>query len=273
MKQKQLRHKQYEDFKQYATAKDREGYHLPILLYGEAGTSKSKAAELLAQDLGVRFGYLPMSQQTTKSDLLGYLTPNGDNQISLFGDFYEHGGVFVLEEVDAANMNVLLSLNAAIASTKGYFAGKMVNKSKDFILIMTANTVNGLDENYSARQKFDSSTLTRAIKLEWGFDADLEAGLIDNLRVTNNINIVRKKLHEYGIILSMREALLYSNLLSCGINEKQAADSTILFNLEKSLREEFYDILSKPETVTSNSEDDEIVIVTEESYAGFMQEN
>ncbi len=65
-----LEHKLYKRLLQYSNAKNHQGLHMPIMLTGEAGTSKSQAVEHLAEDLGLCYGYMAGSQQLTKSDLL-----------------------------------------------------------------------------------------------------------------------------------------------------------------------------------------------------------
>jgi cobaltochelatase CobS len=243
MKQSRYEHKDYDKLVLYSKAVSVDGHHMPILLTGPAGTSKSKAAEHLAEDLKLRFGYLPMNQQTTKSDMLGYLSPSGDAVLSLFADFYINGGVFVLEELDAANSNILLALNAAIAGTQGYFAGKMYKKHKDFHLIATANTYGGSNSSYTARTKLDASTLSRFIRLEWNLDEDLETHLVASGEIDKVIKASRNKLKEYGLELSMRDALSFTSLINIGIASEEAAASTLLREIEPEIREYFKELL------------------------------
>jgi len=241
--QQKLRHKSFEKLLKFSKAINIDGYHMPIILTGPAGTSKSRAAEDLAEELGLPFGYLPMNQQTTKSDLLGFISPNGDAVMSLFGKFYTKGGVFVLEEMDAANNNVLLAINAAIAGDQGFFAGKMHKRHKDFVLVATANTYGGSDEEYIARSKLDASTLSRFIRLDWELDTDLEAKLINDSYIVKVITDVREKLKHYGLVLSMRDALTYTMLIGIGLESEEAAASTLLRELDKETREDFVEVL------------------------------
>jgi len=230
-----MQHKEYNKLVKYTEARNAEGLRLPIMLIGEAGSSKSKSAEILAGELGLKFGYLPMTQQTTVSGLLGFRTPDGKISDSLLGKFYKEGGVFVLEECDAGNKNTLLALNAAIAGSHGVFAGRMVKRHKDFVLIATANTYGSTDSGYSSRSKLDTSFLTRFLVIKWGLDEELETSIINNEELDNIVKSARKEMFKLGYEnLSMRDALSYKALVDIGIDNKEAAESTMFREVDGS---------------------------------------
>lgn len=86
--------------------------------------------------------------------------------ISEFVRLYETGGVFLLDEIDAADPNVLLLINAALANGRMAVPNRPENpyadKHPDFICIAAANTVGfGADRLYSGRNKLDAATLDR----------------------------------------------------------------------------------------------------------------
>ena len=107
----------------------------------------------------------------SEGQLLGRLLPVGDNgQFAYvpaeFVERYEKGGVFLLDEIDAADSNTLLVINAALAN--GHLA--LPNRPKkpvakrhgDFICIAAANTWGkGADRAYVGRNQLDDATLDR----------------------------------------------------------------------------------------------------------------
>lgn len=79
---------------------------------------------------------------------------------------YEGGGVHVLDELDAADPNLLLTVNTALAN--GYCNvphrpdKPRAERHKDFVQIATANTVGrGADRMYVGRGQLDAATLDR----------------------------------------------------------------------------------------------------------------
>jgi cobaltochelatase CobS len=148
-------------------ASDRDNIFLP----GPAGCGKSHLAEQVAEALGLRFGFISCSAGMSESQLLGRMVPAGEQgqfefQTTMFLECYEKGGVFLLDEVDAADSNVLLVINAALAN--GHLSvpsrhGKPVAKRHpDFVCIAAANTYGrGADRQYVGRNQLDESTLDR----------------------------------------------------------------------------------------------------------------
>ena len=238
-----LRHKQFDKLIQYSKARNHSGIRMPIMLTGMAGTAKSQGAEHLAEKLELRFGYMAGSQQLTKSDMLGYKSPNGDVIDSLLGDFYQNGGLFVIEEIDAINANILLNLNTAIAGEQGYFAGRMIKRHKDFLLVSTANTYGGSTEAYNARTKLDASTMSRFLRVDWELDEKLESDIIDDQFLDETIKKTRKAMVEFDYYLSMRDVLSYQSLVNIGVDYTEAATSTILREVEENDRVEFIKLL------------------------------
>ena len=88
----------------------------------------------------------------------------GDTVMSQFVKLYGGGGVFLFDELDAADENLLLGLNAPLAN--GYFAnpatGQKIEQHPDFIAIAGMNTMGlGATRDHGARNRLDSATLDR----------------------------------------------------------------------------------------------------------------
>ena len=88
----------------------------------------------------------------------------GDTIISQFVRIYRDGGVFLFDEMDAADPNLLLGVNAAIANN--VFAnpatGELIEQSPDFIAVAGMNTLGlGSGRDYVGRSRLDAATLDR----------------------------------------------------------------------------------------------------------------
>src|SRR5690348_6720439 len=144
---------------------------IPVLLIGPAGCGKSHLAAQIAKALNLRFGSISCSAGMTEGHLTGRLLPTAENgrfeyQVSQFVDFYENGGVFLLDEIDAADSNTLLVINQATANGHIPVPNRVENpvatRHADFILIAAANTFGtGANRLYVGRNQLDESTLDR----------------------------------------------------------------------------------------------------------------
>lgn len=141
-----------------------------IMLVGPAGAGKTTIAALIAKALDLNFGAVNCTAGMSESHLTGRSRPKltGKDLFvqTKFLDCYENGGVFLLDELDAADSNLLLIINTALAN--GYCNvpnrddNPVAEKSEDFICIATANTVGrGSDRMYVGRAQLDAATLDR----------------------------------------------------------------------------------------------------------------
>lgn len=152
---------------------------LSPLMVGTPGTGKSHAAKQAAEVLGLTFDSMSVGLQTSKADILGYMHAGGDYVPSLFRHAYENGGVFLMDEIDAGNPNVLVIINAALSNKVSGFPDGMVERHKDFIFVGAANTYGlGQDRQYVGRNQLDAATLDRFAYVDWPIDEALEYALI-----------------------------------------------------------------------------------------------
>ena len=167
-----LRHKQLEQLIKYAMLR------LSPLLVGMAGTGKTHAAEQVAEALGLNFYSISVGAQTTKTDIMGYMDAGGNYVRTHFREAYENGGVFLMDEIDAGNANVLITINAALSNGLSAFPDAMIKKHDDFVFIASANTFgNGANRQYVGRNQLDAATLDRFALIEWLIDDELEENL------------------------------------------------------------------------------------------------
>lgn len=196
---------------QYRKVLDLASARRNILLVGPAGCGKTYLGGLIAESLDLDFGSLSCTSGMSETHLLGRSTPNfhtGKNefQSTEFLRLYEEGGVFLLDEVDAADPNLLLALNSALAN--GYcnvpnrIEQPRAEKHEDFICIATANTFGrGATRSYAGRNALDEATLDRFRigTVECYYDKAVEFVLCPNDDLRHRLQTIRTKVLSAGI--------------------------------------------------------------------------
>lgn len=208
-----MRHEKFEYVKKVVE------HGMPVLLEGEAGCGKTTIAIQIAEDLGRPFSSMSMTKQTSVNAIIGFKAINGNYIPSAFREAYENGHVFLLDELDAADANVLLTFNTL---ENGYmaFPDQIVNAHKDFRLIATANP-QGQHSIYTGRSKLDFSTLDRFYQIVLPRDPKLEESLT-SVDVVSQANLARKIMEEKGITsftVSMRDVIRIHDLTNLGLDE------------------------------------------------------
>ncbi len=142
-----------------------------IFLAGPTQCGKTTTAEMVAEALGLRFSALSCSEGLDESIFAGSLLPVGENGKfeyvpSTFVDFYENGGVFLLDEFCSSDSNLAVFMNNAIGNDHFFlprrFDRPLIKKHSDFICIAADNTLgHGGDDVYVGRNQMDASTMER----------------------------------------------------------------------------------------------------------------
>ena len=156
-----------------------------VLMVGPAGTGKTTLAKQIADALGLSFGALHCSAGVSESQLLGWLLPTGESgrfeyQAAQFSDLYQRGdSLFLLDEIDAADPNLLMVLNGALANGHLHVPQNIneptVARGKRAYVMAAANTFgHGADMQYAGRTQLDAATLDRFYIVHIGYDANLE---------------------------------------------------------------------------------------------------
>lgn len=148
-----------------------------VMLVGPAGSGKTTAAVKAAQALGLPF--YGTGAINSEYKLTGFIDAQGRIVSTAFRQAFEHGGVFLFDEIDASLPGALLAFNAALANDWMDFPDANVKRHEDFRVIAGANTFGtGADRQYIGRNQLDAASLDRYAVIEWGYDEALEASLL-----------------------------------------------------------------------------------------------
>lgn len=234
-----FRHRQLADLLNLTTR------NLDLLLTGSAGTGKTHAARQVAEALSLPFYCQSVGAQTSKSDLLGFIDATGAYRDTAFRRAYENGGVYVMDEIDAGNANVLIVLNSALSNSICAFPDKMVERHADFKFIATANTYgNGASRQYVGRNQLDAATLDRFTVLDWQLDDKLEQQMVAPYKFGKDwLNVVRQvraivEEQEIRAIISPR-ASLHGAIISEPNNKERK-------RFDKKMRQELFQLVIAP---------------------------
>jgi len=198
---------------------------LHVWLVGPAGSGKTWGAERAAAALGLSFNAISVGEQTSVYQLMGHRTPDGSYARSLFRESYENGGVFLVDEVDAGNANVLTCLNAALANGACAFPDGMVKRHADFVCVAAGNTWGrGANRVYVGRCQIDGATLDRFAFLEWGYDEKLERSMAGDQGLwCDHVQAVRAAVDRLGVrhVVSPRASMFGGQMLAAGFGLDQ----------------------------------------------------
>lgn len=210
-----------------------------VALVGPAGSGKTTTVAKAAEALELKFYSKSVSAQTGSHEFFGYQDAQGRYVRTLFREAYENGGVFLLDEFDAGNPNVLAALNQATANEHCAFADGMIAKHEDFICVMAGNTFgHGANSEYVGRNKIDAATLDRFAFIQFPYDEDLEHALATNKAWCKKVQAFRKKAEQKKIrtVISPRATIMGGQLMSNGVSEKEVMELLIFKGLNEEER-------------------------------------
>lgn len=167
------------------------------LLVGPRGCGKTVTGELLAKALGLPLYTVSLSAGVSEGVLHGWLHPSRAGLLfeynrSRFVKAYTEGGVVLLDELDAADSNMLMIMNAALSNGRWEIPlrgedAEPLTRHKDFVCIAAANTqLHGADRVYVARNQLDGATIDRFRmgRITIDYDEAMEVAAYDTATVT-----------------------------------------------------------------------------------------
>ena len=201
-----------------------------VLLKGDAGSGKTYGAVQIAKALDLDYRIFSFTNEISLSRCVGYMDAMGNYVKTSIREMYENGGLLILDEFDAMNPNVAVSLNNMLSGDEYTFPDAVVSKHDDFRVIACTNTFgNGADKDYSSRNKLDKATLDRFDeKFDWGYDEDLEIAVFGNTDATRAVLAIRKNAKDLGITITPRRTKSVNKMVNRGVSLKVAVERAIL---------------------------------------------
>lgn len=228
---------------------------LNVYVVGPAGAGKTHAANQCAEALGVPFHF--SGAVASEFKLTGFIDAQGKPVITEFRKAYEHGGLFLFDEIDASYPQAVLAFNAALANNYMDFPDKRVPRHENFYCIAAANTYGqGASRDYIGRNQLDAASLDRFVFLDWNYDENLERDLAGNQKWSDYVQKVRKYIEEQKIrhVVSPRASIFGAKLLANGI-ERSVVEKTILWKgLDDAQREKVVEGIKPQKEITATKE-------------------
>jgi MoxR-like ATPase len=171
-------HEVFQEVLETLQARDHQGRPRNILLVGPAGCGKTTLAEQIAQALDVTDYSTPMV--LSEHQVMGYEDAGGRYHPTAFRTAFEHGGVWLGDEMDSWSPEAALAANGALANGKTTFPDSPSPRRAhvDFYAIAAMNTWGkGGDREYVGRNEMDTATLSRFVTIPMDFDRALETAL------------------------------------------------------------------------------------------------
>lgn len=162
------------------------------MLVGPPAGGKTTAAEQVAQALGMAF--YTNGALTGAHELTGYKDAAGIYHTTPFRQAFEHGGVYLADEIDGSHEAVPLLLNSALANGFMGFPDQAapVRAHPSFYFIGAANTYGrGADRLFVGRTQLDAATTDRLAMLDWDYDEALERNLAQDDAWTSYVQAAR----------------------------------------------------------------------------------
>jgi cobaltochelatase CobS len=223
-----------------------------LMLVGPAGTGKTTIARQVSEAYKTDFRFISVGPNTSKSDFVGFIDANGTVHRTGLREVWEHGGVFLFDEVDAGHPGVLTFMNACLDGAWMEFPDAIVPKHKDVRFLASANTYGrGMSQMYVGRNKLDAAFLDRFGILPIDIDEALESAVVHGLgvdastvdRVLKYVRPMRKiaEDNQTQVILSPRATIGMVNAIAEGDTFEEALD----LRVRKGLKKETWDMLTK----------------------------
>lgn len=236
VKQLGVQHKCFPVLLTMAQARKPDGHRHNIWLRGPAGTGKTTAAHKLAEALNLKFYF--DGSLATEFELLGFTDANGKTVRTSFREAYEHGGVYLFDEIDGSQQRALLKFNAALANGVCPFPDAMVKRHPDCLILAGANSwgMGDAASDYTGTFKLNAAFRDRFDGLDWPIDEALELAIAGNAAWVKRVQQVRAAVEKRSIkghVISPRASIHGASLLASGLLQDQVEAAVLRKGLSK----------------------------------------
>ena len=195
------------------------------MIVGPTGSGKSTLAKQVADIMDLRYATFSCNEEASKTELIGFNDLAGYNYPT-FLDFYENGGVMLIDEYDAMSPGMAIVLNAAfdrsgmlsVPTRKG---NTMAKKHEDFYCILAGNTWGNASMDYSGRDIQDTAFLDRfkMCRVHIDYDYELEKTLTSEAWM-DMMTAIRTQIKKMGVneVISTRTVVDCYTLFQNGLN-------------------------------------------------------
>lgn len=218
-------HKEFLTLLRLCKTRSRSGQRFNVWMTGPAGSGKATAAMNVAKALSLPFHFCGAINDDYK--LTGFIDAHGNLVRTPFREAFEHGGVFLLDEIDGCNPGVILALNAALANGTCDFADGNIKRHDDCIIIAAANTWGlGATHKYVGRNKLDAASLDRFKPIAWDYDEEMERDISGNVEWAKKVQRMRANMMRAGIeaVISPRATYDGADMLAQGFSEAEVME-------------------------------------------------
>ena len=205
--------------------------------FGPAGTGKTELGKQLAAAMDVNFYFT--SKISAEHHFQGFVDGGGKYHETPFFKAFTRGGLFLFDEMDASNPNVLTRLNAALANRRCDFPNGIFEAHKDFVCLGAGNTsLGGASREYNARQQQDSALIDRFLFVPVDYDEKLERSIASayagGKAAAERVQAVRRAVKRLKIrhTVSMRATIKLAKLLTVGDTKAEAEAAALWKSLD-----------------------------------------
>jgi MoxR-like ATPase len=204
-----------------------------VFISGPAGSGKTHLAEQCAEALGIPFYFTGAVASEYK--LTGFIDAQGRVIRTAFREAFEHGGLFLFDEIDSSSPAALLAFNAALSNGKFDFPDGSIRKHEDFLCIASANTWgSGASREYVGRNQLDAATMNRFALIAMDYDHGLESAIaashyVHGEQVAEMMQAYRRacRAESVRLVISPRNTTRTAKALAAGLTISQALDLSL----------------------------------------------
>lgn len=189
-----------------------------VMMTGNAGTGKGTIARQIAE--AMKAGFYEVNAVKNSYDLTGFVDANSYYIETPFYNACKDASedkktVFLFDEMDCSEPEVLKVFNEAISSFEFTFPNNETLKFPNLTILCACNTYGtGANSQYCGEQ-LDASTLDRFAMVEVGYDRNIELKLSNNdVELVDFIEQLRNQCNESGLqfVISYRSIKRISSM-------------------------------------------------------------